>query len=197
MALLTLSEAQERHLLELCRTHQVGAAREAAFRALLSHFERPLLRLATHLTGSPADAPDVVQEVLLALHRALPSFRGEARLSTFVYRIALRAAAQHRARRPREVGSLDSGNEEAAWRQVVDPGVPPDRQASAREEMRRLLSAMDRLSLEHRSVLALFTVEGLGHAEIAEVLGIPEGTVWSRLHSARRKLMEALAEPSL
>jgi RNA polymerase sigma-70 factor (ECF subfamily) len=190
-ASLTLSEGRERQLLEAWRRDE-GSAREASFRELVAHFERPLLRLATHLTGSPVDAPDVVQEVLLALHRALPSFRGEARLSTFVYRIALRAAAQHRARRPCGLGAAD---EDEVWRQLVDPGVLPDRRAAAREEIRRMLAAMSRLSLEHRSVLSLSAIEGLGPARIAEVLGLPEGTVWSRLHLARRKLLEALREP--
>lgn len=191
MALLTLSEAQERQLLEAW-SREDSAAREASFRALVAHFERPLLRLATHLTGSPVDAPDVVQEVLLALHRALPSFRGEARLSTFVYRIALRAAAQHRARRFHTAGAQA---DDEVWRQMLDPGVPPDRQATAREELRRMLEALGRLSLEHRGVLSLSAIEGLGPARIAEVLGIPEGTVWSRLHLARRKLLAAMREP--
>jgi RNA polymerase sigma-70 factor (ECF subfamily) len=193
MGLLSLSEGREQQLLEAWRRDDVSA-REASFRELVAHFERPLLRLATHLTGSPTEAPDVAQEVLLALHRALPSFRGEARLSTFVYRIALRAAAQHRALRPRGVAS--SADDEV-WREMIDPGVPPDRQAAAREELRRMLAAMSQLSLEHRSVLSLSVIEGLGHARIAEVLGIPEGTVWSRLHLARRKLVAALQERNM
>ena len=79
---------------------------------------------------------------------------------------------------------------------MIDPGVPPDRWA-AREELRRMLAAMSQLSLEHRGVLSLSVIEGLGHARIAEVLGIPEGTVWSRLHLARRKLVAALQKRNM
>jgi RNA polymerase sigma factor (sigma-70 family) len=63
----------------------------------------------------------------------------------------------------------------------------------ANEDRRRLWAALEQLSLEHRTVIALFAVEGLGHKEIAAVLGVPEGTVWSRLHLARKRLAVLLA----
>jgi RNA polymerase sigma-70 factor (ECF subfamily) len=65
--------------------------------------------------------------------------------------------------------------------------------AEVRQDRERLWKAMEELSLEHRTVLALFAVEGMGHKEIASILGVPEGTVWSRLHLARKRLAALLA----
>lgn len=99
-----------------------------------------------------------------------------------MYRIALRAALRQRARRrPSE---------------AVDPETPADRggeaDLAARDEARRVQAAVVGLPAEHRAVLSLFAVEGLGHRQIAEILGVPEGTVWSRLHAARKRLAEAM-----
>src|SRR4051812_30115765 len=163
-----------------------GARREGAFQELFALFHRPLLGLCVHLTGDRVEAEDALQEVFLALHRALPGFRGEAKLSTWVYRIALRTALHVRARRPRDTTSLDAGSPAL---EVPDAGVAPDQLASARQQSARLAQAMEQLSPEHRAVLSLFAVEGLSHAEVAETLGIPLGTVWSRLHLARKKLL--------
>jgi RNA polymerase sigma-70 factor (ECF subfamily) len=155
--------------------------RDAAVAEVFKSFRRPVLGLALHLTGSASDAEDVVQEVFLSVHRALPGFRGEARLSTWIYRVAIRAALEVRARRrPSE---------------PLDPELAgPSEEAGlvARDQARRLLVAMDRLSAEHRTVLSLFAIEGLSHKEIAEILGVPEGTVWSRLSGARKRLVEEL-----
>jgi RNA polymerase sigma-70 factor (ECF subfamily) len=163
--------------------------KQRAVRAVLEHFHAPVFRLCLHLTGNRADAEDALQETLLALHRALPGFRAESQLSTWVYRITLRVALHVRARQPRDTSPLE---EEAQALRFPDGSVPPDRLAAARQESTRLLQAMSRLSAEHRAVLSLFALEGLSHAQIASVLGIPEGTVWSRLHLARKKLMAAM-----
>lgn len=159
-----------------------AAARAAAFDGLYRALRAPVLALCLHLTGRRADAEDALQETFLAVHGALPAFRGEAGLATWVFRIALRAGLRTRARR----------RDHAA----VDPEHPApgggEAALAAREEARRLQAALSALPAEHRAVLALFALEGLGHAAIAGILGIPEGTVWSRLHAARRTLAEAL-----
>ena len=139
-----------------------------------------VLSLCLHLTGSPGDAEDAAQEVFLAVFRDLPKFRGESRLSTWIYRIAVRTAFRVKAKRPRTVPlDLESATE------TPDPALQ-------RERSRHLARALANLSAEHRTVLALFALDGLSHREIAETLGIPEGTVWSRLHLARKKLAAEL-----
>lgn len=163
--------------------------RQAAFQSLFEAFHRPLLGLCAHQTADRAEAEDALQETFLALHKALPGFRGESQLSTWVYRIALRTVLHVRARRSRDTAPLDEKSPALA---VPDEGVSPDRLAAARQESARLARAMETLSAEHRAVLSLFAIEGLSHAEVAATLGIPLGTVWSRLHLARKKLMAAL-----
>ena len=139
---------------------------------------RRLLALCLHLCGNAADAEDALQETLLALHVA--RFRGESSVETFAYRVALRIALRIKSRR----------------RQAGEPcGEPAASGAGAIEaaaDAPKVLRAMARLPTEQRAVLSLFALEGLKHKEIAEVLGVPEGTVWSRLHAARKRLQMEL-----
>lgn len=169
-------------LLERARS-TVPAEREAAFNQLFTAHRLRVLKVCLHITGNRADAEDAVQEVFLAVHRGLGSFRGDAKVSTWVYRIAIRAAVRVRALRPK------------VPEQLPLPTAPqlPDDAAQERQRDARLLRAVEHLSLEHRAVLSLFAAGGLGHRDIADVLGIPEGTVWSRLHLARKALAAALA----
>ncbi len=136
--------------------------------------------LSLHLTGNHADAEDATQETFLAVYRGLPGFRGDCAVSTWIYRIAVRCAFRVRARRPR-TEALDG-----------DPAVDVRDPALVRERSRQVRECLARLTAEHRTVLALFSLDGLTHREIAEILGIPEGTVWSRLHLARKKLAAGL-----
>ncbi len=174
----TLDASAEADLLARARG---AGGRDAAFDALFRALREPVLALCLHLTGHRGDAEDAVQEVFLAAYRALPGFRGDARITTWIYRIAIRAALRVRARRrPSE---------------PLDPELPGgggEEAMASREEARRLAAAMGRLPAEQRAVLSLFALDGLGHRAIAEILGVPEGTVWSRLHVARKRLAAEL-----
>jgi len=159
-----------------------GVARRQASDRLFRELREPLHALCVHLTGRRADAEDAVQEVFVAVHRALPGFRGACRLTTWVYRIALRAAFRARARR-QDGEPLDPET----------PGGGGEGEMANRDEAIRAIAALARLPAGPRAVLSLFAVEGLSHREIADILGVPEGTVWSRLHAARRMLIESLS----
>ena len=161
------------------------AARAAVVRAdrfdeIFREHRGRVLALCLRLTGNRALAEDALQETFLDVHRGLAAFRGEAALGTWIYRIALRAAVRLRARRP----DLPIDD---------DPSFDPHATLEARDRVRRLQAALAALPSEQRTVLALFAVDGLTHPAIAEILGIPEGTVWSRLHSARRALRTCTA----
>jgi RNA polymerase sigma-70 factor (ECF subfamily) len=182
-----LDAETERAILALARSERESDRRLAGDK-LVDELSRPLSRLCAQLTGHAADGEDALQETLLAACRALPQFRGEAKLSTWVYRIALRAALEVRSRRMRR-GEVSSD----VLRDHAAPGLSPDDQAALRERGALLLRAMEALNAEQRAVLALFAVDGMKHDEIAAVLGVPEGTVWSRLHLARKKLAAAMA----
>jgi RNA polymerase sigma-70 factor (ECF subfamily) len=142
------------------------ATRDAAFDELFAALREQVFAVCLHVTGNAADADDALQETFLAVHAALPKFRGDSRLSTWVHRIAIRASIRVRARhRP------------AADVHDVDPPARGPDPVASRELGERIAAAMNRLSAEHRVVLSLFAVEELPHGQIAEILGVPEGTV--------------------
>jgi RNA polymerase sigma-70 factor, ECF subfamily len=162
--------------------------REATFREVFDDLHERVFAICRHLTGSRAEAEDAVQETFIAVHRALPAFRGESKVSTWVYRIAVNTAVGVKSRRKRrQEGPID----DAAH--LTDNAPAPDEIAIAREAATKLERALDELNAEHRTVLSLFAVDGLRHEEVAEVLGVPVGTVWSRLHAARKRVAAAMA----
>jgi RNA polymerase sigma-70 factor, ECF subfamily len=135
-----------------------------------------LQRLGIHV----ADLEDVLQDVFVVVHRRLGSFDGSSRLSTWLFGICLRVASQYRrkAHRRRERGVVD-------LERMASEGDAPDAAMLAREAERRLEQVLDALEPGRRVVFVMFEVESIGCAEIAEQLGLPLGTVYSRLSAAR------------
>ena len=149
------------------------AGDEAAYRWLLDRYRARVVRLAAHVLRRDGEAEDVAQEAFLKAFRRLPSFRGEGRFSAWLFGIAVRLCLDRRrsARWAREVP------EDA----IAPPSISPDS-----PDTRLLVSALlDRLSPPMRAALVLREMEGLDYDEIAATLGIPVGTVRSRLHAAR------------
>ncbi len=150
---------------------------------------RRQLWLNLHRLGIPeGDLPDVLQEVLVVVHRRLDSYDGTARLTTWLYGICLRVASNHRRR-------LRRRREEP-----LDPQTSPSTDTHDPEHLvgqhrarARLLQVLDQLDAEKRAVFVMFELEGLGCAEIGDIVGAPVGTVHSRLHAARRAFAAALA----
>ena len=137
-----------------------------------------------------ADLPDALQEVLLVVYRRRDSFDGRSKLSTWLFGICLRVAATvRRTRRRRREEPLDL---QAQPNALVETNHPEQR-ALTRDARRRLESALDGLDPEKRAVFVMFELEGLGCSEIAELLGVPKGTVFSRLSHARRIFLEQLS----
>jgi len=177
---MTLSLTRERAALDAL--HEGRRSATDVMAELYPAIHGPVRRLCVALVG-PVEADDAVQEVLLAIHRGLPRFREQARLMTWVRRITIRVALRQRDRWRRGQA------QELAFEPVAEPSPDP---AEADRLRVRLLAALRSLPSPQRTVLALAVVEGLPRAEIAAVLGIPPGTVWSRLHHARRRLAQAL-----
>lgn len=159
------------------------STRAAAFDDLFAALREQVFAVCLHVTGNAADADDALQETFLAVHAGLAKFRGESRLSTWIHRIAIRSAIRVRARR-RPADDVHA----------VDPPARGPDPVLAGELAGRVAAAMESLSAEHRVIISLFAVDGLAHAEIAEILGVPEGTVWSRLHAARKRLAAELGD---
>lgn len=144
-----------------------------------------LARVVASYAPSGADREDLAQEVAIALVRALPAFRGEASLKTYVLRIAHNVCLRHVIRYRRwSVQPIDD---------ITDSAPCPEHRAMQREEGARLLAAIRGLPVGLRQVLTL-TLEELSQREIAEVLGITENAVAIRMHRARRMLRFWLEE---
>lgn len=156
--------------------------REHAMREVIEAYGGALLQMCLRITCNGTDAEDALQETWIDLDRGIGDFRAEAQLSTWLFRIAIRHAARIRnQRRSKPVLEFEDGPAEGS---ASDPG----RSLEQLEGARRLLDAIAQLPLEQRVVLGLAAGEGRAHAQIAAILGIPEGTVGSRLHTARENL---------
>jgi len=165
-----------------------AAERRAAERELFERHAPSVERMLRRMLGT--DTEDCLQEVFLDVFGGLPAFEGQAKLSTWIYRVAMRRAWKCAAQRQRH----RRGTEEDAGlvEHAAAPGPAVDAELDAEELARRFAAALDRLDLDQRAVMALSAVDGLGPGEIAEVLGVPVGTVHSRLHRARGRMREWL-----
>jgi RNA polymerase sigma-70 factor (ECF subfamily) len=140
------------------------------------------------------EALDVAQEAFVKAFNALPAFKGDSAFYTWLFRITMNVALdrkRQRATRARSLGAEDVPPEE--WeRTAVSTDPDPEDVATGVERRERIRKGLDSLSEHHRAIIILSDIEGLQYREIAEVLGIPMGTVMSRLHHARKRLREAL-----
>jgi RNA polymerase sigma-70 factor (ECF subfamily) len=154
----------------------------SAWRVLYDRYAPVVYRFLSAFGVPSEDREDAAQEVFVAVYRSLGRFRGEARLSTWIYRIAARHAGRI-ARRRRVRGLLST-------LLVREPPPPPAPDPSERSERLQMLDEMvSKLSPKKRLVLVLFEIEGVPIEEVAKIAGCPENTAWSRLHYARAELM--------
>lgn len=150
---------------------------------------RDFMWLNLHRLGVPeADLPDVMQEVLWVVHRRLGAFNGDSKLTTWLFGICLRVAAAQRRRAHVRRERLTADPPEAASSSLAADQVGPA--LDARWRLERLLGE---LALPLRAVFVMFEIEGVDCARISDELGIPLGTVHSRLHKARKAFKRAHA----
>jgi RNA polymerase sigma-70 factor, ECF subfamily len=169
-----------------------------AFSELVRRYQDRVYTLCLRWMHEPAVAEEVAQDVFIALFRSLHGFRGEAKLSTWVFRVATnhcknRRIHQHRRAHDRHE-PLEGNNPDpdGPTRQLADEGPGTDRRIQRSEAERLLHQALDKLDENHRAILLLRDVEDLSYEEIAEILDLPRGTVKSRLHRARAELARVL-----
>lgn len=180
---------------------QAAAGDDTAFETLVVRYQQRVYRLACRLT-SDTDAPDVLQDTFLQVYRHLPSFRGDARFSTWLYRIATNAGLMHRrsrARRPAESledflprfdgdGRHEQTPEALRMMSCVDERL--DQQVLAEKAQ----AAIDRLPDLYREAFVLRDLEELSTAEVAEVLGVEPAAIRQRVHRARLMMRGYLSE---
>ncbi len=159
-----------------------------AIEALLERHEPQIYRYALRMCGAPEDARDVLQETLLAAFRGLDGFRGEARLTTWLYQVARSFCGKATRRRVGEPARYEALDGAGAARLRVDAEQHPDALAHAREIGEVLRVAMASMPAPQREVLVLRDVQGLSLEEVAEILGKSLAATKSALHRARFEL---------
>jgi RNA polymerase sigma-70 factor, ECF subfamily len=172
------------------------AADEAAYEELLQRFEHPIYNLVCRLTDHPNDAADVTQEVFLKVFRSIASFREQSSLKTWVYRIAVNEARNHRRsflRHRRQEVRLESDVETPGYTEwMPDPGPSPFEITLDHEAHGLMETALTEINANFRAALVLRDIEGLAYDDIADILEISLGTVKSRILRGREELKERL-----
>jgi RNA polymerase sigma-70 factor (ECF subfamily) len=169
----------EAALVERCRRGEM-AAFEEVYRA---HSGR-LFGLVLRMVGNASDAEDLLQEIFLSAHRKLDGFRGESALGTWLYRLATNQCLDYLRSRSARAGQLtDPLDDEPAMADAGSRGLAD--QAVAKVDLERALA---QLPEGCRAAFLLYDVEGLDHGEVADALGIAEGTSKSQVHKARLRL---------
>ncbi|HKB13762.1 MAG TPA: sigma-70 family RNA polymerase sigma factor [Vicinamibacterales bacterium] len=174
-----MEPVNERALVERCRSGD-----ESAFQELIDRHKGLVFALIARTVQDRSRAEDLAQEVFLRIHRGLPYFRGEARLSTWIYRIVANVCVQEQGR-PAQV-SLDD--------QRVAPSIPSasDRQFGDFELRERLEKAIARLPANYRLLIAAHYLDGVSYEDLAESLDLPLGTVKTQLYRAKHQLRRML-----
>ncbi len=178
-----MSDPTDAGLIERCQQGD-----EQAFRELVDRYKNLVFGVVARSTTDRSRVEDLAQEVFLRIHRGLPYFRGDARLTTWIYLIVLNLLAEdaQRVRHRREV--------------ALDPDIPaheprtPDRAMSDLELRDRLEKAMARLPANYRLLIAAHYLEDVKYEDLAEALGIPLGTVKTHLYRAKKQLRASLED---
>jgi RNA polymerase sigma-70 factor (ECF subfamily) len=172
----------------------VLAGEEDAFRRLVDKYTPSVFNLAYRMTGDPADAEDLAQEAFLQAFSKLADFRVGARFHPWLYTIALNLCRNH-LRRKAIVRWLPLSSDREDGPPKLDPpdrALNPEQALLDQEGERRLVEAIAALPVKYREVFVLRQSEGLSYEEIAQVTGLPMGTVEVRLYRARNRLIQSL-----
>lgn len=179
-------ERTDQELIEAARNGS-----EEALDELLARHEKQVYRFSLRMCGAEEDAKEILQQTLLAAFQGIHGFRGEGKLSTWLYQLAHNACLRSRRRRVGEPEHHESLEHEALG--LPEAGDGPDRRAEARQMGELIQAALLTLSPALREVVILRDIEGLGGEEAAEVMGIELATLKTRLHRGRMQLREHLS----
>jgi len=170
--------------------------REARFEAEALPFLQPLYGAALRLTRNPADAEDLVQQTFLKAYAAFDRFESGTNLKAWLYKILTNtfiSGYRKKQRQPQTV-SADESTEFSLFDRLVESNVSPEAEIIDRLPDQEVKSSLESLPEQFRTAVLLADVEGFSYQEIAEITGVPIGTVMSRLHRGRKALQRALWE---
>jgi RNA polymerase sigma-70 factor (ECF subfamily) len=175
---------------------------QGAFEEIVNRYVDKIYGLALRITRNPSDAEEVLQEVFLSLAKRIDTFRGEAKFSSWLYRVTVNASYMHlRAERKHETDvSLEDyvpydGNGTLMGRAASkDWSERPDKALFSKEAMEMIEKAVKELPESYRVVFHLRDIEGLSNEEVSEILGLSVAAVKSRLHRGRLFLRDKLSD---
>jgi RNA polymerase sigma factor (sigma-70 family) len=167
----------------------------ANFEEIVRDHQAMVFRTLVRLTGSREHVEDLAQDVFLRLYRAMSGFRGEALLTTYLYRIIVNVAQDEWKRRRRDRPLVSFSDEESDWEDRLPHSGPDAEQQLVERQFRYSVEQqLQQLSPVERTVLVLYHQEELSYEQIALSLRLPIGTVRTHLHRGRKKLREGLQQ---
>ena len=191
----TATRAEDSELLERCRAGDIGAFREIYLQNKTSVF-----RIVARMISVPADQEEVTQEVFLQVFRSLSSFRGTARLATWIHRVTMNVILQHIRRKKSRIRLHFDGDDSLERTPALlasSSAANPEEHIVSLERRRAVERALGALSTKKRAALILHDFEGMQAKEISEIVGAPVLTVRTRVFYARREFYRRLsAEPA-
>lgn len=164
------------------------------FEKLVTAYEKNVYNLALRMVGDPEDAADMTQETFIKAYRALGSFRGDSKFSSWLYRIASNVCLdflRSRSRHP-QVSLSTVDEDDRATFELPDMRQNPEEQLMKKLGMEAVRRGLEQLPEQQRQILVLRELGGLSYAELAQTLGLEEGTVKSRIFRARKRLCALL-----
>lgn len=176
---------------ELALLQRAQAGDDSAFEEIVLRHQDAIYNLCRRILGNPHDAEDAAQDVFVKAYKALPGFRPNASLSTWLYRIAVNTCIDYKRRPVFE--PIDGTPEEGSvLHEPASEDPSPERLAESRQTNHALWAAMGRLSVKLRASIILRELYGLSYEEIAETMNVSVGTVKSRIARARLEIIEAM-----
>jgi RNA polymerase sigma factor (sigma-70 family) len=195
---ISTPERQQEADADLVVVRKVQAGDVAAFDRLILKYRERVFGVIYNLTSNREDSSDLTQDTFIKAFQAINRFQGNCSFFTWLYKIAVNTTLGHlRKNKLRNFFSLEKINEEGTSAQILEQLTDKrgaDRDTYLKELQEKLNEALQKLSIPHRTVITLFEIDGLSHAEVAEVVGCSEGTVRSRLHYAKQFLQGELGK---
>src|SRR5256885_8562007 len=177
---------------ELVQTAVAG--REASFEELVRRYQRPIAAYVYRMVGDYDSALDLTQEVFIKVYNSLDRYRSEFKFSTWIYKIAHNAAIDHLRRHAVREQAL-MGSVEGECREVaIESRLTPEQESERKERRSEIESVVQLLQASYRELIVLRHSHDLSYDEIAEVTGLPLGTVKNRLFRARETMRDLLVE---
>ena len=164
------------------------------FEKLVTAYEKNVYNIALRMVGDPDDAADMTQETFIKAYRALSGFRGDSKFSSWLYRIASNVCLdflRSRSRHP-QVSLSTVDEDDRATFELPDMRQNPEEQLMKKLSMEAVRRGLEQLPEQQRQILVLRELGGLSYAELAQTLGLEEGTVKSRIFRARKRLCALL-----